>query len=237
MISGGADVIVERVRGLQTELFVLLLDATRGDVPLLSFVHRSDVQESSECKGGDAVIRRRKRRWVAKVPEAEHRINGRIRTREVRVIDEQGNQLGILHPREAVKIARERNLDLVEVAPGAQPPVCKIMDYGKWKYERAKKERESRATRKTTELREVKMRPKIDEHDFQVKSRTVQRLLKDGDKVKVTMRFRGREVVHKQLALDVLQRVYDDSSDFSTVENKPTMQGRTMSMVLAPAGG
>ncbi|MEW6280899.1 MAG: translation initiation factor IF-3 [Candidatus Eremiobacterota bacterium] len=162
------------------------------------------------------------------------RVNEQIRAREVRLIDEAGNQLGIMSPREALRIAREKELDLVEVSPHSNPPVCRFLDYGRWKYENAKKGRESKAKRKSLELKEVKLRPKIDEHDYQVKSRTVHRLLEEGDKVKVTMMFRGREVVHAHIALKLLERVFNDVAALAVIEKKPTLEGRNMTMVLAP---
>ena len=140
-----------------------------------------------------------------------------------------------MHPRDATKVARERKLDLVEVSPNANPPVCKILDYGKWRYERDKQKKESKPA-KSVSLREVKMRPKIGEQDFKVKVKQVERLLKGGDKVKVLLRFRGREVVHQQLAVDLLMRVSQEVDGLGVVEAKPAMQGRQMSLVLAPAG-
>lgn len=169
------------------------------------------------------------------MPEEKHRINGRIRCREIRVVDPEGQMLGIMTPEQALQLARQHNLDLVEIAPTAQPPVCRLMDYGRFKYDTQKKDREARANRKTVELREVKMRPKIDEHDYQVKKRTVQRLLEDGDRVKVTMRFRGREVVHSHLAMELLKRIYQDVSEQAVILSAPIFEGRTMSMVLAPS--
>ncbi|MCE7869688.1 translation initiation factor IF-3 [bacterium CPR1] len=164
----------------------------------------------------------------------ELRVNEQIRAREVRLIDEAGNQLGIMSPREAMRIAKEKELDLVEVSPHSNPPVCRFLDYGRWKYENAKKGRESRAKRKGAELREVKLRPKIDEHDYMVKSRMVQRLLEEGDKVKVTMMFRGREVVHAHIALKLLEKVFNDAIELAVIEKKPTLEGRNMTMILAP---
>ncbi len=153
----------------------------------------------------------------------------------MRVVDENGENLGILHPRDAVRIAEERKLDLVEVSPNAVPPVCKILDYGKWRYERDKQKKESKPA-KSAELREVKMRPKIGEHDFQVKKKQVERLLQGGDKVKVLLRFRGREVVHQDLAEELLMRVSREVGELGTIESKPQMQGRQMMLVLAPVG-
>ncbi|HIB69070.1 MAG TPA: translation initiation factor IF-3 [Phycisphaerales bacterium] len=176
---------------------------------------------------------RRGRRHHDKRPRFEHRINERIRARAVQVIDDEGKNLGNLHPREAVKIAKSKKLDLVEISPNANPPVCKMMDYGKWRYERDKRKKEQRDN--TQALREVKMRPKIGDHDFEVKTKQVERLLNSGDKVKVTLRFRGREVVHQHLAKELLQRVGDEVSDAGNIVSQPTMQGRTMSVILAPA--
>ncbi len=132
-------------------------------------------------------------------------------------------------------------MDLVEVSPQTKPPVCRLMDYGKWKYEAAKKNREAAKAsvqrKKVQEIREVKLRPKIDEHDYQVKSKMVQRLLGEGDKVKVTMMFRGREVVHANIALKLLERVFNDSLELAIIENRPRLEGRNMIMVLAPKAG
>lgn len=157
------------------------------------------------------------------------------------MIDEQGEQLGIMDPRDALRLAQERELDLVEVSPQTKPPVCRLMDFGKWKYEAAKRSRETaKATaqrKKVQEIREVKLRPKIDDHDYQVKSRMVRRLLSEGDKVKVTMMFRGREVVHANIALKLLERVFNDSAELAIIENRPRLEGRNMIMVLAPKAG
>jgi translation initiation factor IF-3 len=168
----------------------------------------------------------------------ELRINQQIRCREVRVIDDRGEQLGIMDPRDAYRLAQEREMDLVEVSPQTKPPVCRLMDYGRWKYEAAKKTREaakaSPVKKKIQEIREVKLRPKIDEHDYQVKSKMVRRLISEGDKVKVTMMFRGREVVHAQIALKLLERVFTDCAESAIIENRPKLEGRNMIMVLAP---
>lgn len=149
------------------------------------------------------------------------------------MVDETGTNLGTMHPRDATRIAKEKKLDLVEVSPNADPPVCKILDYGKWRYERDKQRKESKPA-KSTSLREVKMRPKIGEHDFQVKKKQVERLLKEGDKVKILLRFRGREVVHQDLAVELLMRVSREVEGVGVIESKPSMQGKQMSVVLAP---
>jgi len=142
--------------------------------------------------------------------------------------------LGVLPTRQAYELAKERNLDLVEVAPQAQPPVCRLMDYGRFKYEQAKSERESRARRNVQELREVRLRPKIDDHDFEVKSKMVNRLIDDGDRVKVILRFRGREVVHTHLAMKLLERIFTEVAEKAVILQKPLMEGRQMVMILAP---
>lgn len=148
------------------------------------------------------------------------------------MVDNEGKHLGELSPREAVKLAKSRKLDLVEISPNANPPVCKMMDYGKWRYDRDKRNKEKEDHSQA--LREVKMRPKIGQHDFEVKTKQVERLLSGGDKVKVTLRFRGREAAHKDLAIALLNRVGEEVKDIGTIVSKPVMQGRTMAVILAP---
>lgn len=145
-----------------------------------------------------------------------------------------GNQLGILNIKEALKIAREHNLDLVNVAPNAKPPVCRIMDYGKFKYEQSKRDKESRKKQKTMNIKEIKLRPNIEEHDFQVKVKNGQRFLKKGDKIKVTIMFRGREITHSELGKKLSERLAEELSDCGVVEKKPKVEGRNMVMVIAP---
>ena len=164
----------------------------------------------------------------------EFRINDRIRTREVRLIDENNAQLGIVPTFQALNLARERGLDLVEVAPTAVPPVCRILDYGKFKYEQSKKEREARKNQKNVLLREIRMKPKIDDHDIDFKTRTVEKLLKEGDKVKVTIMFRGREVTHPQIGRALLDRVYERVKEIGQIEKPASMEGRHMTMILVP---
>lgn len=164
----------------------------------------------------------------------EFRINERIRTPQVRVIDENNAQLGVMPMYQALNLARERGLDLVEVAPTAVPPVCRILDYGKFKYEQSKKEREARKNQKTVLLREIRMRPKIDDHDIDFKTRTVEKLLKDGDKVKVTVMFRGREVTHPQIGRGLLDRVFEKVKEISQIEKPASLEGRNMTMILTP---
>jgi translation initiation factor IF-3 len=162
------------------------------------------------------------------------RINSEIRARDVRVIDNLGNQLGIIPLREALRVSEEREMDLVEVSPTADPPVCRMMDYGRFKYEQAKKDREAKLKRKTNELKEVTMRPKIDDHDLDVKRRLVKRMLEEGDKVKVTLMFRGREVVYPQLGEKLLEKIYLECASICVVERHPRLEGRYMIMILAP---
>jgi translation initiation factor IF-3 len=162
------------------------------------------------------------------------RINGAIRAPKVRCIDPDGEQLGVLDTSEAVLKAEGFGLDLVEVQPNADPPVCKILDYGKFKYEAQKRANEARKKQKIIEVKEIKLRPNIDEHDYQVKMRNVQKFLNAGDKVKVTLRFRGREMAHQDLGANVLKRVREETDEFAKVEAMPKMEGRQMIMVLAP---
>jgi translation initiation factor IF-3 len=162
------------------------------------------------------------------------RVNDEINVAEVRVVDPDGGQLGVLPIVEALRAAEVAGLDLVEVAPAADPPVCKILDYGKFKYEAQKKRSEARKKQKIIEVKEIKMRPGIDEHDYQVKLRNMHRFLDDGDKIKVTIRFRGREMVHQDLGMKVLHRVRDELEDRAKVEQLPKLEGRQMVMVIAP---
>lgn len=166
--------------------------------------------------------------------QREPRINDQIRGHRVRVIDADGTQLGILTPDEALDAAAARNLDLVEVSPNAQPPVCRVMDYGKFKYEQSKREKEARRNQRVVALKELRMRPKIDDHDFRVKLRNAERFLKAGDKVKVSVRFRGREIVHQDLAREKLNTLAEELSELGTPERMPFMEGRQMIMILAP---
>mgnify|MGYP001189914049 FL=1 len=152
----------------------------------------------------------------------------------MRCIDPEGEQLGVLDTFDAIRKAEDFGLDLVEVQPNADPPVCKILDYGKFKYEAQKRANEARKKQKIIEVKEIKLRPNIDEHDYQVKMRNVQKFLNGGDKVKVTLRFRGREMAHQELGANVLTRVREETDEFAKVEAMPKMEGRQMIMVLAP---
>ena len=162
------------------------------------------------------------------------RINGDILSDKVLVIADDGEKLGILDLDTAQALADERGLDLVEVSPNASPPVCKILDYGKLKYQEQKKASEARKKQKTVDVKEIKMRPNIDKHDYQVKMRSVTKFVEEGDKVKVTLRFRGREMAHQELGMQLLNRVRADMDEIAKVEALPALEGRQMIMVLAP---
>ncbi|WP_084631070.1 translation initiation factor IF-3 [Ferrimonas senticii] len=163
-----------------------------------------------------------------------NRINGEIRAREVRLIDAQGEQAGIQTLEVALKIAQNHDLDLVEISPNAEPPVCRIMDYGKFLYEKSKAANEQRKKTKQIQVKELKFRPGTDVGDYQVKLRNLVRFLEDGDKVKCTLRFRGREMAHQQLGFDLLNRIKTDVEELAVVESFPKMEGRQAIMVLAP---
>mgnify|MGYP000493859750 CR=1 FL=1 len=162
------------------------------------------------------------------------RVNDRIRAKEVRVVGPDGKQIGVMPLNEALRIAEEMDLDLVEVAPQADPPVCKIMDYGKYRYEQSIKEREARKKQAVISFKEMKMRPKIDVHDYEVKKRHIERFLRSGHKVKVTVMFRGREMSHTELGLNLLRKLAEEVAELGTVESEPKLEGRNMQMVLAP---
>lgn len=162
------------------------------------------------------------------------RVNDMITAQMVRLIDQDGEQVGVVHIREAQEMADGVGLDLVEISPNAEPPVCKILDYGKFKYENQKRKAEQRKKTKVIEVKEIKLRPNIDDNDYQVKMRALKRFIEEGDKVKVTLRFRGRELAHQNLGMDVLNRVKEDTLDLVKVEQLPKMEGRQMIMVLAP---
>ena len=162
------------------------------------------------------------------------RFNQMINVPKVRVIDENGENLGVMYTREAIEQAAEVGLDLVEVSPNADPPVCKFLDVGKFRYEAQKKANLARKSQKTQEIKEIKMRPNIDDHDYDTKMKNVNRFIEDGDKVKITLRFRGRELSHQQLGMNLLRKVQDDVAEVAKVEAFPRMEGRQMLMVLAP---
>ena len=163
------------------------------------------------------------------------RINDRIRAREIRVIDENGEQLGIMQPFEALRVARERGLDLVEVSPNAVPPVCRIQDYGRYLYEKEKSERAARKKQKVITIKEVKFSVTVDEHDYQTKKNQAVRFLNDGDKVKASLRFRGRQMAHRELGYNIINRLIQDIGDAGTVEFMPRMEGTILHAILAPS--
>jgi translation initiation factor IF-3 len=162
------------------------------------------------------------------------RFNEWIQSPKVRVIDHEGENLGVMYTREAMAQAQELGLDLVEVSPNADPPVAKFLDVGKYKYEAQKKANQARKSQKTQEIKEIKMRPNIDDHDYDTKMKKVVEFIEEGDKVKVTMRFRGREMAHGQIGMAVLKRVADETQEIAKVEAYPRMEGRQMLMVLSP---
>jgi translation initiation factor IF-3 len=163
------------------------------------------------------------------------RINERIRAREIRVIDDEGQQVGVMQPFEALKKAREKNLDLVEISPTANPPVCRIMDYGKFLYQQEKKEREAKKHQKTITVKEVKFRINVDDHDYETKKNHVLRFLDEGDKVKATIFFRGREMTRTGLGREILERLIKDIGDQGIVEFRPRQEGNTLHAILAPS--
>ena len=162
------------------------------------------------------------------------RVNDDIAVMRVRLVDERGNMVGVVGRNDALTMASDAGLDLVEIAPNADPPVCKILDFGKYKYEEQKKKNEARKKQKIIEVKEIKLRPSIDDHDYDVKMRSMVKFIEEGDKVKVTMRFRGRELAHQELGMDVLVRVRDDLDEIAKVEQMPRMEGRQMIMVMSP---
>ncbi|HEX9447337.1 MAG TPA: translation initiation factor IF-3 [Dongiaceae bacterium] len=162
------------------------------------------------------------------------RVNNQINVSKVRLVLEDGSMHGVISTREAITMAAEAGLDLVEISPTASPPVCKILDYGKFKYENQKRKNEAKKKQKVIEVKEIKMRPGIDDHDYEVKMRAIHRFLEEGDKVKVTMRFRGREMVHQELGVKVLDRVKVELDAIAKVESHPKLEGRQMIMVVAP---
>ena len=164
-------------------------------------------------------------------PRANRDIRG---VREVQLIDQDGQNKGVVPFFDALRVAEEAGLDLVEIAPNSTPPVCKILDYGKFRFNEQKKQAEARKKQKTVEVKEIKLRPGIDKHDYDVKMKAVHRFFEEGDKVKVTLRFRGRELAHQQLGMQLLQRVAENTSEVAKVESYPRMEGRQMLMVLSP---
>jgi translation initiation factor IF-3 len=173
--------------------------------------------------------------WRRRTISKDLRVNEQIRIREVRLIGENGEQLGVLPTLEALRHARERGLDLVEVAPTAVPPVCRLLDYGRFKYEQEKKDREARKNQKIVLMKEIRLRPKTDEHDIDFKSKQIERFIEEGDRVKVTLRFRGREMAHPNLGRQLLEQVADRVKNVAAVERMPLQEGNTMTMILTKA--
>ena len=163
-------------------------------------------------------------------------INEQIRDREVRVVSKDGEQLGIMPTSEAMRMAREAELDLVKIAPNAKPPVCKIIDYGKYRYEMARKEKEARKKQKTVDVKELRLSPSIDTHDVQVKVKKANEFLKNGDKVKVSIRFRGREIGHSKAGMLILENFAKETAEFGVIDKEPKMEGKSLVMFLAPKG-
>ena len=168
------------------------------------------------------------------IANAVHQINEEILDKEVRLIGDQGEQLGIMSAQEALKIAVERELDLVKIAPGSNPPVCKVMDYGKFRFEQAKKEKEAKKNQRVIEIKEIRMSPGIGENDFNTKLKNGQKFLNDGDRVKVSVRFRGREMAHTEIGEQLLKDFAAKCADIATLDKNPKLEGRNMSMFLSP---
>ena len=166
--------------------------------------------------------------------EEEYRLNGRIESFEIRLIDQDGEMMGVVSLRDALTRAEEAGMDLVEISPTARPPVCKILDYGKFKYEAQKKANAARKKQRVIEVKEIKMRPSIDDNDYNIKMKKVRTFIDEGDKVKVTMRFRGREMAHQDIAIGILEKVKGEIGDIAKVEQFPRLEGRQMIMVMAP---
>ena len=193
--------------------------------------HQNPARFPDNCRRNEPIVRRP----LAAQPSREGpRINGMITVPKVLVIGADGEKLGVVDTDSALAMAEEEGLDLVEVSPNVSPPVCKILDYGKLKYQEQKKASEARKRQKTIDVKEIKMRPNIDKHDYDVKMRSVTKFIGEGDKVKVTMRFRGREMAHQELGMQVLTRVREEVDEIAKVEASPKLEGRQMMMVLAP---
>lgn len=186
------------------------------------------------ASGGAKPAESRKIKWRWLNISKEMIINDAIRARQVRLIGQNGDQLGIKSKQEALEIARNANLDLVLVAPNAKPPVCRIMDYGKYRYEQQKKEKEARKKQKVINVKEIRLSPSIEEHDFNTKLRNAKKFLAKGDKVKASVRFRGRAITHSELGQQVLERLAKECEEVGVVEAKPKMEGRSMFLILAP---
>lgn len=182
-------------------------------------------------KGVEAIARSR---YTANA-EAQQRVNEEIRSRQIRLIDDEGNQVGIINTADALTMAQEKGLDLVEVAPNANPPVCRLMDFGKFMYNKSKRERQAKKAQTKVEVKEIQLRPKTGQHDIDFKVRDARRWLNKGAKVKVRIRFRGREVTHPEVARDLMAKVADTLKDVAVIEQEPAFEGRAMLMILGPA--
>ena len=196
---------------------------------LLSLSNRVRIQPT-----GDHPIARPPRRTLSPPVKSGPRFDDMIQSDKVRVIDENGENIGVMYTKEAIEQAAGVGLNLVEISPNADPPVAKFLDVGKHRYEAQKKANAARKSQKTQEIKEIKMRPNIDVHDYDVKMRSVRKFLEEGDKVKMTLRFRGREMAHQELGMDLLNRVRDDTAEIAKIEAYPRLEGRQMLMVLAP---
>ena len=189
------------------------------------------------CAGFFNALQQGKQREVSSIAAQEPRINEQITARECRLIGYDGEQMGIYMVTEAQRVADNAGLDLVEIAPNAEPPVCRVMDYGKYKYEQAIKAKQARKNQSKIEIKEMKFRPKIDVGDYATKKKHVVRFLEDGCKVKITIMFRGREMAHPEIGLSILERLADDLKDIAVIEQQPKMEGRNMHMLIAPLPG
>ena len=168
------------------------------------------------------------------IPINDLMINEEIRDREVRVVDQNGEQLGVMSARQALELAEERQLDLVKIAPTARPPVCKLMDYGKYRFEQSKREREIRKNQKVVTIKEVRLSATIEDHDIEVREKQAIKFLKDGDKVKATIRFRGRQIAHSEIGMEVMKDFAERIKDYGTITKKPSIEGRNMFMIIDP---
>jgi len=206
-------------------MFLFNLTLHYSDVVSLTFLRSPSISLPPQNRGRNEPPRREK--------DDGPRINNDISARQVRVVDAEGEMRGVMSLRDAITLAEESGLDLVEVSPNAEPPVCKVLDYGKYKYEMQKKAAEARKKQKVIELKEIKLRPTIDDHDFAIKMKSAIAFLKDGDKVKVTMRFRGREMAHQDIAYQVFSRVKTELDPYGKIESDPSFEGRQMIMVMS----
>jgi translation initiation factor IF-3 len=200
----------------------------------LRFLRNLPINDPLNNNAGDTAINTNNNRPMRPSPRQDDgpRVNEGIRAEKIRVVGADGEMKGVMTVREALKLAEEAGLDLVEISPNAEPPVCKILDHGKYKYEQQKKAAEARKKQKTVDVKEIKIRPGIEDHDYNVKMRAARRFLEEGDKVKVTMRFRGREMAHQEIGMNLLKRMKEELADLSTVEQDVRFEGRQIIMIL-----